>query len=289
MKFQDVLIIVLLAVVPFALSQGWIFESDFTIAKFPISIGLIVGLVYFAIKCFSIFVATYTEQSFFRASVNVELNDVLIGALWGIVIFQYYKLDYGFLTFWLFIGCFIFIIGFIPGAVINKTKGIRLTKNGKWIDWSMISEIYVNSVFFGFQTEDGRQYPILANKVGKRAFEDLRDGLQDVAIQQNISIKEIPSKASLVLGEAQFEEDGDALDDFIAKIKDFILIESKGLVFSENNKLITWANILNVQLDSSKITIQYNLTKTVTKQLFQDDFNVEDWKKLHRLFEEKSI
>lgn len=287
MKFYDVLIVGLLALVPLALSNAWIFGGDLIAAKLPIFIALIIGLVYFAVKCFSIFVATHSEQTFFRASVNVEINDILTGGFWGVVIFQYYQLDYGFLIFWLFIGAFIFIIGFTSGAVINENKGIRLTKSGQWIDWTEVSEVYVNPVFFGFQTEHGRLYPVLANKVGKQSFENLREGVKRVAEKQNVKLQIIPQKSSLMLGEAHFEEEGDALDDFIAKINDFVLIEQQGLLFSESNELVRWSTIIDVQQEGDKIIIQYNPKNPKTKQLFQDDFNVEDWTTLNRLFDEK--
>jgi hypothetical protein len=283
MKFYDVMIVALLALVPFGMSQGWVFGGNLAEAKMPIFILLMGGLVYFAVKCFSIFVATHSEQTFFRASVNVELNDILTGGFWGIVIFQYYKLDYGFLIFWLFIGTFIFIIGFISGAVMNENNGIRLRKSGKWIRWSEVSVLYENQVFVGFQLGDNRQYPVLANKVGKMTFEKLRKGIEKVAAKQNIELREIPEKSSLLLGEAHFEEDGDALDDFIAKINNFVLIEPNGFLFYDDNQLVTWKNTIKIETHEDSILINYNPNRPKQKRLFQDDFNVEDWGKLVRV------
>jgi hypothetical protein len=283
MKFYDVIIVALLALVPFGMSQGWVFGGDLAEAKMPIFILLMSGLVYFAVKCFSIFVATHSEQTFFRASVNVELNDILTGGLWGMVIFQYYQLDYGFLIFWLFIGTFIFIIGFISGAVMNENNGIRLRKSGKWIRWSEVSALYENQVFVGFQSDNNRQYPILADKVGKSAFEKLRKGIGKVAEKENIELRKIPEKSSLLLGEAHFEEEGDALDDFIAKINNFVLIEPNGFLFSDDNQLVRWKNMIQIEIHDEHILITYNPNRPKQKRLFQDDFNVEDWGELLRV------
>lgn len=283
MKFHDVIIIGLLALIPL-LSQGWILGVNVEIPRVPVIVILVTAMVYFAIKCFFLYVATHSEQTFFRSSVYVELNDILAGGLWGIMIFQYYKLDYGFLMIWVLIGLFIFIIGFLSGAAINENYGIRLQKRGRWIKWTEISEVYVNPVFFGFQTTYGRIYPILANKVGKTAFENLRKGVTKVAQNQGITIQEIPTKGNLILGEAQFEEDGDALDDFIAKIKDFVLVEPKGLLFSEQNELITWSKIFNIDKKEHKIIIEYNPNNPKQKTLYQDDFKIKDWEKMINLF-----
>lgn len=283
MKFYDVIIVGLLALVPLTLSEGWLFDGNLAEAKLLISFLLIGSLVYFAVKCFSIFVATYSEQTFFRASVNVELNDILTGGFWGLVIFQYYQLDYGFLLFWIFIGIFIFTIGFISGAVINENNGIRLTKGGKWIPWSNITALYENGVFVGFESDGTRQYPVLADKVSKVAFENLRNGIRKVAEKENISLAEIPEQSDLLFGEAHFEEDGDALDDFIAKIKNFVLIEPDGFLFSDSNELITWSKILTIKLQTDSIFIEYNPSRHKQKRLYQDDFNVEDWEKLVRV------
>ena len=284
MKFHDVIIVGLLALVPLALSQGLLFDGDLVAAKLPVFILLIIALIYFAVKCFSLFVATHSEQTFFRSSVHVENYDILTGAFWGIVIFQYYQLDYGFLMFWILIGVFIFIIGFLSGAAINENNGIRLKKGEKWIKWSEVTALYVNPVFFGFQTKNGRTYPVLANKVGKTAFENLRKGLTKVAQNQGIKIEEIPPKANLILGEAQFEEHGEALDDFIAKIKDFVLIEPKGLLFSEQNQLMTWSNIIKIDKQEHEIIIEYNPRNPTVKKLYQDDFKAKDWEKMMSLF-----
>jgi|TARA_B110000285_G_C14968241_1_gene535200 hypothetical protein len=280
MKFYDVIIVGLLALVPFGMSEGWLWNGNLWAARISISVLLIIALIYFAMKCFSIFVATYSEQTFFRASVNVELNDILTGGFWGIVIYQYYQMDYGFLIFWLFIGIFIFTIGFISGAVMNENNGIRLRKGEKWIPWSEISVLYENQVFVGFQLDNNRQYPVLADKVSKVSFEKLRKGIQKVAEKENILIAEIPEKSSLLLGEAHFEEDGDALDDFIAKIKSFVLIEPKGFLFSDDNQLITWENIIKIELRDDNIFIEYNQNRLKQKRLYQDDFNLKDWEKL---------
>jgi hypothetical protein len=280
MKFYDVIIVALLALVPFGISQSWLFNGNLAEARLPIFILLMSALVYFSVKCFSIFVATHNEQTFFRASVNVELNDILTGGFWGMVIFQYYQLDYGFLIFWLFIGTFIFIIGFTSGAVMNENNGIRLTKSGKWIRWSEISALYRNQVFVGFQTGDNRQYPVLAEKVGKMTFEKLKKGMELVAQKENITLLEIPEKSTLLLGEAHFEEDGEALDDFIAKIKNFVLIEPNGFLFSNDNQLVTWKNIIQIEIHDDNILINYNPNRPKQKRLYQDDFNVEDWKEL---------
>ncbi|MFK7950306.1 MAG: hypothetical protein AB8G11_22145 [Saprospiraceae bacterium] len=284
MKFHDVIIIGLLALLPLALSQGLVFGGNLAIAKLPIVITLVVTLIYFAIKCFFLYVATYSKQTFFRTSVNVEIFDIITGGFWGIVIFRYYQLDYSFLMIWILIGLFIFIIGFLSGAAINENYGIRLKKSGRWMKWSEISEIYINPVFFGFQTKNGRLYPVLANKVNKTAFENLKKGVIKVAQNQGIKIHAIPTKGNLILGEAQFEEDGDALDDFIAKIKDFVLIEPKGLLFSEQNELIAWAKIFNIDKQEHSITIEYNPKNPKQKKLYQDDFNTKDWEKMMELF-----
>lgn len=283
MKFHDVIIVGLLALIPL-LSQGWILGVNVDVPRVPVVIILVAAMVYFAVKSFFLYVATHSEQTFFRTSVYVELNDILAGGIWGIMIFQYYKLDYGFLMIWVLIGLFIFIIGFLSGAAINENYGIRLKKSGKWIKWSEVTALYTNPVFFGFQTENGRMYPVLANKVGKTAFENLREGITKVAQNQQIKIQEIPPKGSLILGEAQFEEDGEALDDFIAKIKDFVLIEPKGLLFSEQNELITWSKIFNIDKQEHEITIEYNPKNPKKKQLFQDDFKAKDWEKMMGLF-----
>ena len=58
MKFYDVIIVALLALVPFGLSQGWLFSGNLAAARLPVFIVLMAALVYFAVKCFSIFVAT---------------------------------------------------------------------------------------------------------------------------------------------------------------------------------------------------------------------------------------
>lgn len=284
MKFYDVIVVGLLALIPLAFSRGLIYDGDLTAAKLPIFILLILALIYFAVKCFSLFVATHSEKTFFRSSVHIEVNDTLTGGFWGIMIFGYYQLDYGFLMFWILIGVFIFIIGFLSGAAINENKGIRLRKGEEWIDWSNVTTLYTNSVFFGFQTKNGRLYPVLANKVGKQAFENLRKGIIKVAENQRIPIQEIPQRSNLILGEAHFEEDGDALDDFIAKIKDFVLIEPKGLLFSEQNQLITWANIIKIDKQEHDITIEYNPKNPKTKKLYQDDFNTADWEQINNLY-----
>lgn len=283
MKFYDVIIVALLALVPFGLSQGWLFGGNLAAARLPVFIVLMAALVYFAVKCFSIFVATHSEKTFFRASVNVELNDILTGGFWGFVIFQYYQLDYGFLIFWLFIGACIFIIGFTSGAVVNENNGIRLRKSGQWIRWSEVSELYANAVFVGFQTKENRQYPVLAEKVSKSTFENLKKGLELVAQKENITLREIPEKSDLLLGEAHFEEDGEALDDFIAKIKNFVLIEPDGFLFSDDNQLITWKNIIQIEIHENHILMNYNPNRPKQKRLFQDDFNAKDWEKLLQL------
>lgn len=283
MKFYDVIIVALLAFVPFGMSQGWLFGGDLTAARLPIFILLMGALAYFAVKCFSIFVAAHSEQTFFRASVNVELNDILTGGFWGVVIFQYYQLDYGFLIFWLFIGACIFIIGFTSGTIMNENNGVRLRKSGKWIRWSEVSELYANPVFVGFQTAKTRQYPVLAGKVGKLTFENLKKGIELVAQKENISLREIPEKSTLLFGEAHFEEDGEALDDFIAKIKNFVLIETDGFLFSDDNQLVKWENIIQIEIHDNYILMRYNSNRPKEKRLYQDDFNVEDWEKLLQL------
>jgi hypothetical protein len=280
MKFYDVIIVALLALVPFGISQGWLFNGNLAEARLPIFILLMNALVYFSVKYFSIFVATHGEKTFFQASVNVELNDILTGGFWGVVIFQYYQLDYGFLIFWLFIGACIFTIGFTSGAVMNENNGIRLTKSGKWIRWSEVSELYANAVFVGFQTKKNRQYPVLAEKVGKMTFENLKKGIELVAQKENITLREIPEKSTLLLAEAHFEEDGEVLDDFIAKIKNFVLIEPNGFLFSNDNQLVTWKNMIQIKIHDDNILINYNSNRPKQIQLYQDDFKVEDWKEL---------
>jgi hypothetical protein len=114
-------------------------------------------------------------------------------------------------------------------------------------------------------------------------FEKLRKGIEKVAAKQNIELREIPEKSSLLLGEAHFEEDGDALDDFIAKINNFVLIEPNGFLFYDNNQLVTWKNTIKIETHEDSILINYNPNRPKQKRLFQDDFNVEDWGKLVRV------
>ncbi len=277
MKLYDILLIMILAIFPFVITWGFITMDDFQLYRPIVFLILIASLIYFSVKAFQIFVITYSEKTFFKTSVNVEINDVLAGLFWGAVIYQYYELDKGLLLIWLLVGLMIFIIGFTAGAAINEAKGIRLTKNGKWVKWSEIDKMYLNEVFFGFELNENRQYPVLSNKVIKQSFDSLRDGITKVAEIEQISLKRIPDKSSLLLGETAFEEDGEALDDFIAKVKNFVLIESKGLLFSEQNQLIQWSNITNIKTSETIIEIEYNSVNLKTKNLYNDDFNTKDW------------
>lgn len=280
MKFSDVLLILGLATIPLAIPLNLMTRASFELNRLTIFLSLIFCLIYFSIKTFHLLSTTYSEKTFFKTSVNVETNDVLAGLFWGIVIYQYYELDKSFLLIWLLIGLMIFIIGFTAGAAINETKGIRLAKNGKWVKWSAIDKLYFNEVFFGFEISENRYYPVLANKVGKQEFDNLRDGIRKVAEMEQISLKRIPNKSSLLLGEMEFEENGAALDDFVARIKNFVLIEAKGLLFSTQNKLIQWSDIINIEVAETIITIEYNPTNPKIKKLYNDDFNKEDWTKL---------
>lgn len=280
MKKSDVLLIFGLATIPLAIPLNFMTREDFQLNRLTIFLVLITCLIYFSVKAFQIFVATYSEKTFFKTSVNVETNDVLAGLFWGMVIYQYYELDKALLLIWLLIGLMIFIIGFTAGAAINETKGIRLSKKGKFVKWSEIDKLYFNEVFFGFEFKETRQYPVLANKIGKEEFDKLKNGIKKVAETEQISIQSIPDKSSLLLGEMELEENGEALDDFIAKVKNFVLIEPKGLLFSERNRLIEWSDITNIKTTETIIEIEYNPTNPKTKKLYNDDFNTADWQKL---------
>jgi len=283
MKFYDVLLILLGTIFPIVVRQNLMTIEGFQSNRLILFSILLFCLIYFSIKAFNLFIATYNEKTFFKTSVNVETNDILAGLFWGIVIYQYYELDKSFLLIWLLIGLMIFIIGFTAGAAIHETKGIRLTKKGKWVKWSKIDSLYFNEVFFGFGINENRQYPVLVNKVGKKDFDSLREGIEKIAKKEEISLKRIPQKSSLLLGEPEFEEDGEALDDFIASIKNFVLIEPKGLLFSTQNQLINWSDIINISVTEIIIIIEYNPTNPKIKKLYNDDFNNKDWLKLRDL------
>lgn len=280
MKGYDVLLIILLGSFPYGINRSYLIRSYFDTNQFLIFSIFLAVLSYFSFKAIHLFLTTYNEYSFFKTSINLEVNDVLTGFFWGIVIYQYYELNKILLLIWLLIGLMIFMIGFTAGAAIHKKKGIRLTKKGKWVKWSEIDNLYFNEVFFGFEINEVRQYPVLASKVKKKDFDDLRNGILKVAEAEIISLKPIPEKSILILGEAELEENGDALDDFIAKIKNFILIEPKGLLFSERNQLISWSNIINIKKEETIIEIKYNPTNPIVKKLYSDDFNTADWQKL---------
>lgn len=280
MKFSDILLILGLATIPLAIPLNFMTREVFELNRLTIFLALIFCLIYFSIKTFYLLSTTYSEKTFFKTSVNVETNDILAGLFWGVVIYQYYELDKGLLLIWLLIGLMIFIIGFTAGAAIHETKGIRLTKKEKWVKWSEIDKLYINEVFFGFEINETRLYPVLANKVIKQNFDKLRKGISEVARVEAISLNEIPDRSSLLLGETAFEEDGEALDDFIAKVKNFVLIEPKGLLFSAHNRLIQWADITNIKTSETIIEIEYNPTNPKIKNLYNDDFNTKDWEKL---------
>ncbi len=280
MKFYDVLLIILFGSFPYVMTQSHLIRNYFETNRIIVFSIFLAALVYFAFKAIHLFLTTYDEKSFFKTSINFEINDILTGFFWGIVIYQYYELDKVLLLIWLLIGLMIFIVGFTAGAAINETKGIRLTKKGKWVKWSEIDSLYFNEVFFGFGVNEVRQYPVLANKIKKKDFDDLRIGITKVAKEKQISLERIPKKSSLLLGETELEENGDSLDDFITKIKNFILIEPKGLLFSEQNQLITWENIIVIEKEETTIEIEYNPINPKTKKLYNDDFNTADWQKL---------
>lgn len=288
MRIIDVLIVGLLALVPFIL------DLETTQTYMPFLRLLLGGLaVYYIVKGINLFFDNHHKDTLLQLSIHPDPLDFIIGLLWGCVIFQYYTIDNLALFFWVLMGAAIFWIGFMGSTVVHQTKGIRPTKRGKWIPWNDIQYMVLNPAFFTFQTERKTIYaPILAKSLLKTTYNQFSDAVVKLSRSENISTAEgLPNSKLITHIEAPLVQEDGILDDVFTKNEYIILLHETGFILSDIPYFIKWNRLFRTTIKVDKLTIRFsvNAFQSISKTFYKNDFELKDWTDLMTAMKQKEL